>query len=93
MAVGLLGKAINQAQAQPVTLAHLLGGEERFECARKQRFRHALAIVGHRDHHIGAVANVRMEVVFPVSEQGVGRRDGKASAGIHGVLRVQRQIE
>jgi hypothetical protein len=34
-----------------------------------------------------------MDVVFPVSEQGVGRRDGKASAGIHGVLRVQRQIE
>ena len=77
---GLLGKPVNHAQAETGALAHILGGEERFEGAAGDLGRHAGAGIGHGDHDVIAGPRLAVDVHIGFTERRVLHLDRKLAA-------------
>ena len=89
-AAGLLGEAIDLAQAQTGALADVLGGEERLEHPRQNVGRNAVAGIRHADGDEFAAQALFGRLAFERHRLGADRQ---RAAVWHGVLGVDRKIE
>jgi len=88
VAVRLLDEAVDHRKAEPGALAVDLGGEEGLEDTAADLVAHALAGVGHREHHVLARRHLARRAGVGFVERRVGDLHGQAAAARHGVAGV-----
>ncbi|KAF1854886.1 hypothetical protein Lal_00009772 [Lupinus albus] len=84
---GLLRHAVDLGQAEPRALADFLGREEGLEHPRHQVGRDAGAGIGHGQADVVAVRRQA------VRRRAQGRLEAQVAAAVHGVARIDRQVE
>src|SRR3546814_5606633 len=89
---GLLGKAVDHAEAEAGAVALALGGEEGLENLVEDVGRNPGAVVGDRQHDVVARHDVEVQGGIVGIELLVHRLDGELSALRRGIARVDREI-
>src|SRR6202007_2343350 len=83
---GLLGKPVNQAEAEASALVHFLGREEGLKGATADLLAHAGSGVGDRDHYV--IAGIQGGKTAAISANDVSGRDCQFSPSQHRVSRI-----
>jgi hypothetical protein len=83
-------KAIRHRQPQAGALPGGLGREKRLEGALHHLGRHAAAGVGHLDQHVLAARHL---VRQDRGQAGVGGADGQHAGAVHGIARIDGQVQ
>ena len=86
-------KTEHHRHTQPGALALLLGGKERFENTILQLWRYALAVIADRQLNIVTGASAGIDGAVGFIQRRVAGFDAEFAAAIHGVTRIQHQIQ
>ena len=92
-AAGLLGEAVDHAEAEPGAAAYPLGGEERLEHAIADVGRDAVTGVADGDHHELPGLHLAVGGSRGFVERHVGGLDRELAAAAHGIARIDREID
>ena len=93
VAAGLLDKPIDHRQSKAGILVRALGCKKRMKRFFKNLGRHASAIVGHRNHHMGARHDFRVFLRIFMVEMGKRGLECQSAAIGHGVPGIYSQVE
>ena len=93
MAVRLLDKSVDLAEAQAAPFAHFLGRKEWFEDVVDNLGRYTLAGVGHFDSHIIASEDAPLDLAARRADRNVRALDTQLAASGHRVTRIYHEVE
>ena len=92
-AAGLLGEAVDHAEAEPGAAAYSLGGEERLEHPIADVGRNAVTGIADGDHHEQPGLDLAVGGSRGFVERHVGGRNRELAAAAHGIARIDREID
>ncbi len=93
MAFGLLDETIHHAEPEPGALPLRLGAEKRLEHLLDHLRGHAAAGIRHRHHDVLPWRHIAVAQAVFLIQQGVAGLDGELAMALHGIARIDGEVE